>query len=47
MRRFPGALFRGRNLDRNRPVLLSHETAYHTAIHGSQKEDGSTQPEPG
>ena len=31
---------------RNRPVLLSHKTVYHTAIYGSQKEDGSTQPGP-
>ena len=40
--RFPGVCFLGRNPDRNRPVLLSHETMYHIAIHGSQKEDGST-----
>ena len=32
---------------RNRPVLLSHKTVYHTPIYGSQKEDGSTQPGPG
>ena len=32
--------------DRNRPVLLSHKTVYHTAIYGNQKEDGSTQPGP-
>ena len=36
----------GRNPHRNRPVLLSHKTVYHTAIYGSQKEDGSTQPGP-
>ena len=39
--------FRGQNPDRNRPVSLSHKTAYHTAIYGSQKEDVSTQPGPG
>ena len=27
---------------RNRPILLSHKTVYHTAIYGSQKEDSPT-----
>ena len=39
--------FLGRNPHRNRPVLLSHKTVYHTAIYGSQKEATSTQPGPG
>ena len=35
-RRFPGGWFRGQNLHRNRPVLLSHKTVYHTLIYDSQ-----------
>ena len=35
----------GSNPGRNRLVLLSHKTVYHTAVHGGQKEDGSTQPQ--
>ena len=35
-RRFPRGWFRGQNLHRNRPVLLSHKTVYHTLIYDSQ-----------
>ena len=35
-------LLLGLNPHRNRPVFLSHKTVSHTAIYGSQKEDGST-----
>ena len=43
----PRGPVRDRNPNRNRPVLLSHKTVYHTAVYGSQKEDSSTQPGPG